>query len=325
MYIFAHMNLEVFIAQLLYRYPCVTVFDFGSFLTEVRSAKIRQATHTFYPPTKVILFNTLLKGDDGLLVGHLSRTQGISEEQAKSIIVQTTNQWKSVIEAGEILSLDNIGAFKKDANGNVVFEGYEKVNYLTEAFGLTPVVSPIIRRNYLSEEAKSIPVVESTEKEESSISKPTNTRRSLVFLKRVGVAASIIFGLGAFVSDYYYGKYVDQETSVIESNVQKEIEERIQKATFFIDSSTLSSVTMTIKDKNLSYHIVAGVFKDEFNAQNKHQELSDKGFKSRVLPKNKSGLYPVSYGSFQTFEEAQSQLSTIREIEPDAWVLYLEL
>lgn len=323
------MNLEVFIAQLLYRYPCVMVFDFGSFLTEIRSARIKQATHTFYPPTKVISFNAFLKGDDGLLVGHLSKMEGISQQEAKDIIIKEVEEWKRVIEVGKVLTLNNIGEFKKDNNGNVVFEAYGKVNYLTEAFGLTPVVSPIIRRNYISEVAQETSAVaESIQVAKEIKLSPTTTtekRKSSIRLKRIGIAASIIFGLGAFTIDYYYGKYVEQETSAIESNVQKEIEHRIQKATFFIDSSTLSSVTMTLKETNLSYHIVVGVFKDEINAENRHKELSDKGFKSRVLPKNRSGFYPVSCGSFQTFEDAQNELLNIRKDEPDAWVLYLEI
>ena len=46
------MELETYISDLLYRYECVTIPEFGAFLTQRASATIDDATNTFYPPKK---------------------------------------------------------------------------------------------------------------------------------------------------------------------------------------------------------------------------------------------------------------------------------
>jgi hypothetical protein len=49
------MQLETYISDLLYRYDCVTVPQFGAFLTNRVSAKVHDSTHTFYPPKKSVV------------------------------------------------------------------------------------------------------------------------------------------------------------------------------------------------------------------------------------------------------------------------------
>ena len=46
------MQLETYISDLLYRYECVTIPEFGAFLTQRASATIDDATNTFYPQKK---------------------------------------------------------------------------------------------------------------------------------------------------------------------------------------------------------------------------------------------------------------------------------
>ena len=46
------MKIEPYIAQLLYRYQCVTVPGFGAFLTEIQSAQLIESSNSFFPPKK---------------------------------------------------------------------------------------------------------------------------------------------------------------------------------------------------------------------------------------------------------------------------------
>jgi hypothetical protein len=66
------MKIEQYISQLLYRHQCVTVPGFGAFLTEIQSAHLHENTNSFYPPKKVISFNSHLKNNDGLLANHIA-------------------------------------------------------------------------------------------------------------------------------------------------------------------------------------------------------------------------------------------------------------
>ena len=75
MYNFVYMNIEHYISQLLYRYQCVTVPGFGAFLTEIQSAQWVESANSFYPPKKLISFNTNIKNNDGLLANHIARAE----------------------------------------------------------------------------------------------------------------------------------------------------------------------------------------------------------------------------------------------------------
>ena len=61
MHNFVTMKIEKYIAQLLYRYQCVTVPGFGAFLTEIQSAKLNESTNSFFPPKKIVSFNSQIK------------------------------------------------------------------------------------------------------------------------------------------------------------------------------------------------------------------------------------------------------------------------
>ena len=72
----------------------------------------------------------------------------------------------------------------------------------------------------------------------------------------------------------------------------------------------------------MSYHIMAGAFRDERNAQKAFERLSDQGYKARRIPQNKYGLFPVLYGSYTTFSEAEKAKQEIQKtVNPDAWIL----
>lgn len=319
------MKLEKYIAQLLYRYECVTVPEFGSFLTEVRSARLQPNTYTFYPPKKVISFNSLLRKNDGLLIHHISQSAKIPYNEAVSLVHQEVSLWKKVLESNQILELKNIGEIRLNAENNLVFTALENTNYLPDSFGLSAVVSPVIRRNYTQEvTSEEINKPEITVEEAPKVIPITKVKSRTSYIK-YGVAAAVILGAGLFFVNDYYQYKVAQETLLVEHAVQQEIESKIQEATFVIENQNITPVTLTVKEEKLHYHIVAGAFREEANAEKAFVELSKQGFKSRRLEKNKYGLYPVLYGSYKTYEEALQNLREIRKANTDAWLLVQEL
>lgn len=91
------MKIENYIAQLLYRYQCVTVPGFGAFLTEIQSAQLVESSHSFFPPKKLISFNSYLKNNDGLLANHIAQTEKTSYEYAVSAIQYEVFNWKKTL------------------------------------------------------------------------------------------------------------------------------------------------------------------------------------------------------------------------------------
>ncbi|MNE99035.1 Sporulation related domain protein [compost metagenome] len=72
----------------------------------------------------------------------------------------------------------------------------------------------------------------------------------------------------------------------------------------------------------MPYHIMAGAFRKEENAQKIFEKLTAQGFKAKRLAPNKHGLFPVLYGSYATYAEAEKAKSEIQETQnEEAWIL----
>jgi hypothetical protein len=314
------MKIEQYISQLLYRYQCVTVPGFGAFLTEFQSAQLDEIAHSFYPPRKLVSFNPFIKNNDGLLANHLAQTEKIAYEVAVNAIQNEVIDWTNKIQESGRFSIKNIGEFTLNSEKNIVFVPVDQINYLKESFGLSSFVSPAVRR----EEYKQ--VVENLE-EKAPITFTPEKRNSYKALKYAAVF-TLSLGLTGVLGYKLYDNYltqVEQETLIVQTNVQKKINQKIQEATFFIENP-LPSVTLTVPTEKMPYHVVAGVFRIESNAENAYQSLLKLGFKAKRLSPNKHGMFPVLYGSYTSYTEAQGTMKDIQKLDnKDAWLLIEEL
>jgi CCDC81-like prokaryotic HU domain 2/CCDC81-like prokaryotic HU domain 1/SPOR domain len=309
------MNIENYIAALLYRYQCVTVPGFGAFLTETQSAKIIQNTNLFLPPKKIISFNAYLKNNDGLLANHVAQYEKISYEKAVEWIENQVSDWKKSLQTSKALELKKIGSFVLTSDANLVFNPNNQVNYLAQSFGLSSFVSPFIKRDLFKNDFKfeeKINQIEEEEEEENS------SRFS--FLK---IAAVLVVGLGILGGVGYplYENKISEQTLAAQINVQKEVQNKIQQATFFIDTPTFKATETTSEDGKMPYHVMAGSFRDETNAEKILQDLIAQGYPAKRL-QTRNGLFPVAYGSYTNFIIADSiKIKVQQELNPDAWIL----
>lgn len=310
------MKIEHYIAQLLYRHQCVSVPGFGAFLTEIQSAQLLEG-HSFYPPKKLVSFNFHLKNNDGLLASHIALAEKISYEQAVLSIEEAVASWKLSLQQFQPIILKNIGQLSLNSENNLVFKPADSVNYLTDSFGLSSFVSPKVQREIYKQEVEAL-------EEKAPIIFTPEKRASRPYLK---YAAVFVLGLGAtgFFGNNYYQGQIATESIMVEKSVQKKVEDKIQEATFFIESP-LPAVKLNIKEDKFSYHIVAGAFRNEANAEKIYKKLSEKGFKAKRISQTKHGLHPVIYGSFATYAEAQKEMTKIQKTEnPEAWLLIQDL
>lgn len=317
MHNFVSMKIEHYISQLLYRYQCVTVPGFGAFLTEFQSAQLHESSNAFYPPKKLISFNSHLKNNDGLLANHIAQAEKSTYEAAVNAIQNEVSIWKNILDVNGKFTLKNIGELSLNAENNIVFQPSDNSNYLTEAFGLSSFVSPSIKRETYKQEVEAL-------EEKAPIAFTPEARKTRPYLK---YAAVFLLAMGASGAGGYqlFRNQVERETLMVETQVQKQVQDKIQEATFFIDTP-LPSVTLTVKEEKLPYHIVAGVFRSEENAEKACNELKNLGYKSRRIAKNRHGLFPVLYGSFTTIHEAKAAMSQIHESrDKQAWLLVREL
>ena len=313
MYNFVTMNIEPYIAQLLYRYQCVTVPGFGAFLTEIQSAQLIESSNSFFPPKKMISFNAYLKNNDGLLANHIAQAEKTSYEYAISAIQYEVFNWRKALQENGLFAIKNVGDFSLNADKNLIFTPYDQTNYLSNSFGLAPFVSPKVKRELFEQKIEAL-------EDENVIPLIPERRKTSAYLK---YAAIFVLGLGLTGAVVYpiYQQQIANETILVEQSVQMKVQNKIQEATFFIENP-IPAVTLTVKDVKMSYHVVAGAFREEKNADKIFHQLSDQGYKARRIPQNKYGLFPVLYGSYTTFPEAESAKQEIQKTgKPDAWIL----
>ena len=316
---FVFMKIEQYISQLLYRRQCVTVPGFGAFLTEIQSAQLHENTHSFYPPKKVISFNPHLKNNDGLLANHIATAEKTTYENAVTSIESEVVIWKSILEVNQRFTLKNVGELYLNAEKNIVFTPSENINYLKESFGLNSFVSPAVKREVYKQEAEIIeekaPIIFTPEKR--SVSAPSYLKYAAIFVLALTASGTIGYKL--------FQNHVAEQTLIVETAVQKQVQNKIQEATFFIENP-MPSVTLTVKEEKLNYHVVAGVFRNEENADKAQKELLESGYKARRIAPNKHGYFPVVYGSYAHLAEAEQAKKDIRKATAsDAWILIKEL
>ncbi|PTS99704.1 SPOR domain-containing protein [Flavobacterium sp. HMWF030] len=317
------MKIENYIAQLLYRYQCVTVPGFGAFLTEIQSAQLNESTNSFFPPKKMISFNSHLKNNDGLLANHIAQAEKTSYGFAVSAIAFEVLSWRKTLEENGVISLKNIGDLRFNADQNIIFTPSDQTNFLTSSFGLSPFVSPLVKKEIFEKK-----IEETIENDAISLYENEEGRSYNPFLK---YAAILVLGLGITGSIGYplYQNNIATKTLIVESAVQKKVQNKIQEATFFIENP-LPAVTLSVDsakvevvaEKALSYHIMAGAFRSEKNARKAYNQLIKDGYSARMLGENKHGLFPVLYGSYATMAEAEKAQREIHKGEnPQAWIL----
>ena len=301
------MNLANYINDLLYRYNCVIIPNFGGFVTNKIGARIDETSHTFYPPAKQITFNSHLKGNDGLLANYIASSENISFEKANDLISLAVNNWKIELETKSI-QISTVGALTLNEKGQIIFEPNKEVNHLAESFGLSAISSTSIERN----KGKVKPL--------TSIVKQEEKKEIPTFIKYAATAA-ILLTLG------FGGNNIHQNNKQknLLANQEKAVEKKIQSATFVIANPLPTiqlSVTKEKKDIIKRFHIVAGAFQFAENAEKKVKQLKEKGFDSKIIGVNKWGLTQVSFNSFANRDEATNSLYNIQKtVTEDAWLL----
>ena len=311
------MQIEKHISDLLYRYQCVTVPGFGAFLTETVSAHVTGSASSFFPPKKVVSFNANVKNNDGLLANHVALQEKMSYELAVIKIGDVVNEWTYLLQNRNRVVLKNIGEISVNNEMNWVFEPANTVNYLTDSFGLSSFVSPEITREVLKQEVEAL-------EEKAPIIFTPERKKDYSYLKYAAIFV-VMLGAGGFGYKTYYDQQIETKTLAVQKNVQEKVQQQIQEATFVI-SAPVEAVELNVAtpvEEKMPYHLVAGAYRSEENANKAIAELKAAGFENaKMLPINKHNLYPVVYGSFKNLNEAQTERKNIQKSHnAEAWLL----
>ncbi|PQJ21818.1 SPOR domain-containing protein [Tenacibaculum sp. SG-28] len=299
------MTLANYIKDLLYRYDCVIVPNFGGFVTNRISANLNDENTAFYPPRKQVSFNAYLQHNDGLLANYIAAVDKISFEAAVVKISKEVAIWNEEVKI-KTLVLASIGSIGLSKDQKLIFEPDQTSNFLKEAFGLSEAgvteiqrsEAPVLIANRPEHKKESIPVI------------------SLV--KKAAVAA-VFIGVSYIT---WNGMQDIDGNSKLGTDLSSDQEQQIQSATFVI-SNPLPVIELPVtKENSYSFHLIAGAFKSSENAARKLESLQNLGYDARIVGENSLGLIQVAFGSYTELETARTALKDIRQnYTVDVWLL----
>jgi nucleoid DNA-binding protein len=324
------MDVAFYISELLYSNDCVILPGFGGFVSSYAPAKIHPVNHTFYPPSKNILFNSKLTRDDGLLVDYVATEQQISYSEAKSIVDTFIHELETKIQKGKKTALNGIGIFFLDKKGNLLFDPDSRTNYLEESFGLPSIVMRPIDRKSRHQKMETGFIDRKPE------SQNARTRRRVLYTSLTVVPAILLIGWFVFIGlpktdftqksgmvnlvDYDLPENKPEITET-EVNQDPPIE-----SLNFEESKTDDNLVIEEQTPELAptkkYYIIGGSFSNEENAAKLVGILRAKGYDAQHAGLSRKGLFAVAYFSTPDKDEALANLAMIRRDDnPAAWLL----
>ena len=294
------MKFDKYIKDLLYRNDCVVLPNLGAFITRNVSAKIDESNNVIYPPSKHISFNAKIIENDGLLANHIAIVENISREKAGNEIHKKILSYNKSLNNGGLVKFKDVGSLSLK-NDKYTFSPSNNLSFLSSAFGFS----------------------------EFSIRKVNKKSADKAYNFNTYYRYAAILIVALFIGASNTTNYLNDITTsnlISYEKAEKEIEDKIQKATFVIDNP-LPVINLRLNKKYGDFHIVGGSFRVKENSYSKLDQLKAVGFKdARKIGQNNFGLYQVAYASYDTRAEAKKALSNIRKKHNiNAWLLYKDV
>lgn len=345
------MTINDYIAQLLYRYECVVIPDFGGFVANYNPARFDAKKKIFHAPGKRLIFNPKLTHNDGLLVNELVKNTGLSYAEAQTTLTLFVRDLKAKLNQNKYAELGSAGVLIYNQDGEIHFrQGHE--NFLLSSFGLNNILAiPIgeqlqekqLERKVQQEKKPIVPV------ESSRVSGKKTW-------KRVAVAAALIplafyafwLPLGTDVlrtGEFSYsdlnpfhwsveGSYAERSANTFDFTIEKDLIEDAdgQQAIEIEPGFSLAvredvvpippeeNMTVTNVSSKGNFVLIGGCFGEESNAHRLVNQITEKGYRPFILDQHR-GLHRVAINSYANYEEALSALNHLKESGIPAWIL----
>ena len=212
----------------------------------------------------------------------------------------------------DTLYIQGIGEFILNDSENLIFSADKNSNFSKESFGLKPLNVQTIGNSELTYNQNTLKKYNSLNNQSKTLSLPVPLRNAAIF---------IFLLAGAYFVNLNYKESVFKNEIELNKIERENSISRLEKAIFNLGE--IPPLTVNIERKTTeNFHIIAGAFSSSINADKLVSGLVNKGYKSTKFPKNKDGLIRVTFGSFNSKEDAVIALRSIRDNENKyAWIL----
>jgi len=299
------------ISNLLYLNDCVIVPGLGSFLGNYRSTLFREELNLFLPPAKEIGFNRSLAFNDGLLANFIAKKESVKYEEAVEKINIFVKSLKLNLLSYKTVTLGEIGFFKIDAGGNLLFVPNQESSFLPEALGLSSF-------RFFPLEHKRISKIEF---KDEKLLKTKNYSIKNWAAAAIFIACFFLFSIDIKTPDisqagfsYNFFNTNDFSTQIFENEIiTSEIHEVIS------DSNVVENSILPSK----KFHIIVASHTRYNQATTSLNDFISEGFSNVKIIEANNGRFRISLFSFADKEVAQSVLDDVKKQShfSDAWLL----
>ena len=293
-------SVEDHIKELLFKHDCVIIPNFGGLVSNPVSSKINTVSGTIFPPSKLIVFNKNLSINDGLLINHISKKEKISIDDSKNIVFDFSKKITDSLMSERSMRLNNIGLFTLGSEDNIIFHQDIANNFDLNSFGFESF--------QIQKKTKTKKIIDINQ---SSTTKKISYKAAAVLIPLILLSLTNILldtstnNINIQKSDLnFFKKSKVPKLDMAEKKIEKEIEK-------------IETIT-TPKTKN--YHVIAGAFIEKSNAEKLNNSLIESNFNSEILL-SENGYHRVSYNSFESKENAITELEKLKRINKSAWIL----
>ena len=117
----------------------MTVPGWGAFIANYQPARVDSEFGCIFPPCRTIGFNASLTHSDGLLTSSIARGNGITYDNASTLIADEVNAMRHALESGGSITFGRLGSFSLNDEGSIVFEPATATNTAPNYTGLIAV------------------------------------------------------------------------------------------------------------------------------------------------------------------------------------------
>lgn len=294
------------------------------------------------PGNDGLLFNEFLKFNDGLLIDHIAESKGIDKIAASREVKKFTNHIIRSLAKEKTCDLNPLGTLYIDENEKIQLKSAQNIQSILSENDIEVNYQPINEtrqkeESYIPTVSVIIPkdsITEATTKEKTPMShvssKNENGRDSseidydyyekkskgkiiLIVLALLAIAGVTYF---VFIKNPHFFSKEETVASVPDTSDAVKavpIPEPVTQPEPAVENSSKSSA-------GNKYHIIAGAFVVEKNADAFMQELQKKGYSPQVVLKRNQYNF-ISIFSYPTFKEANSKYKSLESSGMPIWIM----
>ena len=289
-------TIDHYISQLLYTNDCVILIGFGGFVCSNTTSKLNRQTGLLTPPNRSILFNNQLIDNDGLLINQIAKTEEISQERAKDLVLKFVEKNTTNLKKYRSLRFNKIGLF-------------------TLKNGMQPAVFTSVKRDNSEIIEGQLKII----KQKNNFSSKRLLKVAAILIPLIGISLVSLTQQKNINSIYTQMADLNPFNTEVEENTSIAIAEINKKVNTPILNIEIDNTDMKPALFEQKHYIIAGAFSVEKNATKMMNKLNRWNYNSTII--NNKSINRVSYDSFTTKNQAINALVSIRKENPDAWIL----